>query len=163
MVRLSTWHEFWITVKRLPTAVHNNTHEVNVCKDGSLAPETLQVILGGQNEFGSGSNLGLELSGGSAFGAVDVDFFAYKEGVLAPPTPGLTGDYNNDHKVDAADYVIWRNGGPLQNETATLGVVTAEDYSAWRGIFGASSSGGAGSLNNAVPEASPFRVLIWHC
>ena len=27
---------------------------------------------------------------------------------------GVTGDYNGNGTVDAADYVLWRNGGPLQ-------------------------------------------------
>jgi VCBS repeat-containing protein len=48
----------------------------------------------------------------------------------------LTGDYNNNGTVDAADYVLWRNGGPLQNESATPGTVTAEDYGIWRANFG---------------------------
>ena len=46
-----------------------------------------------------------------------------------PPTydlfvpAGVPGDYNNNGKVDAADYVLWRNGGPLQNEVTTPGTV----------------------------------------
>ena len=48
---------------------------------------------------------------------------------------GIAGDYNNDGKVDAADYVLWRNGGPLQNETVTPGINTIEDYTVWRAQF----------------------------
>ena len=29
---------------------------------------------------------------------------------------GVPGDYNGNGVVDMADYVLWRNGGPLQNE-----------------------------------------------
>jgi hypothetical protein len=47
----------------------------------------------------------------------------------------LIGDYNNNGSVDMADYVLWRNGGPLQNEEATPGVVTQEDYGVWRANF----------------------------
>ena len=54
-------------------------------------------------------------------------------GDLAPGTPG---DYNGNGKVDGADYVVWRNGGPLQNETFTPGSTTPEDYTAWRASFG---------------------------
>ena len=43
---------------------------------------------------------------------------------------GLPGDYNNNSKVDAADYVLWRNGGPLQNEVDTPGTVNGADYTA---------------------------------
>ena len=39
----------------------------------------------------------------------------------------VPGDYNNDGIVDASDYVVWRkslaNNAPLDNETASLGVV----------------------------------------
>src|SRR3954468_9066969 len=38
---------------------------------------------------------------------------------LAPVS--VQGDYNNNGVVDAADYVLWRNGGPLQNEVDTPG------------------------------------------
>ena len=55
----------------------------------------------------------------------------------------LPGDYNNNGTVDAADYVLWRKGGPLQNEVDTPGVVNAADYTAWRARFGNSGSGAA--------------------
>ena len=54
--------------------------------------------------------------------------------MLAPP--GVAGDYNNNGKVDAADYVLWRNGGPLQNEVDAPGTVNGADYTAWRARFG---------------------------
>jgi hypothetical protein len=64
-----------------------------------------------------------------------------------PPTltieyqPVFAGDYNNDGRVDAADYVLWRKHldefTMLANETATPGRVTAEDYDIWRTHFGA--------------------------
>ena len=37
----------------------------------------------------------------------------------------MLGDYNNNGTVDAADYVLWRNGGPLQNESDMPGTVNA--------------------------------------
>jgi hypothetical protein len=59
------------------------------------------------------------------------------------------GDYNANGAVDAADYVVWRNGGPLQNEVegVTPGQVTQEDYDAWRAQFG---GGGASDPVSAV-------------
>jgi hypothetical protein len=50
--------------------------------------------------------------------------------------PLLPGDYNNNGTVDTADYVLWRNGGPLQNEVDTPGTVTQADYDVWRANFG---------------------------
>lgn len=77
-------------------------------------------------------------------------------GDLAPGTPG---DYNGNGKVDGADYVLWRNGGPLQNETVTLGSTTPEDYAAWRSSFGNPGAGaGIGAGGGAVPE--PCSLLL---
>ncbi len=78
----------------------------------------------------------------------------------APPLP-LSADYNNDGEVDAADYVLWRKGGPLQNEVETPGMVTQEDYDAWRARFG--NTLGVGSSNSsspAVPEPHVISLLI---
>src|SRR5262249_49932307 len=46
---------------------------------------------------------------------------------------GNPGDYDNNGKVDASDYVLWRNGGPLQNDP-TPGVQDA-DYDFWKAHF----------------------------
>jgi hypothetical protein len=54
----------------------------------------------------------------------------------------LVGDYDGNGVVDAADYVLWRNGGPLQNEGATFGIVTSEDYDVWRANFGKTTASG---------------------
>jgi hypothetical protein len=80
---------------------------------------------------------------------------------LAMPPPGTPGDYNNDGAVDAADYVVWRNGGPLQNETATPGSVTSEDYDQWRARFGNSAGGSAsGQSANAAPEPATSLMFV---
>ena len=72
---------------------------------------------------------------------------------------GVQGDYNNNGAVDAADYVLWRNGGPLQNEVDTPGTVNAADYDAWRARFG--SITGSGAISAAeVPEASTVVLLL---
>jgi hypothetical protein len=80
--------------------------------------------------------------------------------ILAGATaPGIAGDYNNDGKVDMRDYVLWRNGNPLQNETVTPGSNTAEDYSVWRANFGNTAGSGATlGAGAAVPE--PGSLLL---
>jgi hypothetical protein len=55
----------------------------------------------------------------------------------------LNGDYNGNGKVDAADYVLWRN-----NPTDFGG---SGGYTTWRANFG--NPPGAGSAS-AVPEPS---------
>lgn len=75
---------------------------------------------------------------------------------------GLPGDFNGNGVVDMADYVLWRNGGALQNEISTPGVDDAQDYLDWRANFGKSAA--AGSLSSAgqtVPEPAICGLLFW--
>ncbi len=66
----------------------------------------------------------------------------------AEPPAALAGDYNQNGRVDAADYVAWRKGAsPNPN---TIG-----DYNTWRANFGSGSGSVAGdglSSVTAVPE-----------
>jgi hypothetical protein len=73
---------------------------------------------------------------------------------------GVQGDYNNNGVVDAADYVLWRNGGPLQNEVDAPGTVNAADYTAWRARFGNTSGAGAGLSGGAVPEPTAILLVL---
>jgi pectate lyase len=77
--------------------------------------------------------------------------------------PLLAGDYNNDGKVDAADYTVWRDalhsGGALLNETASLGIVDGDDYDAWKANFGATAELDAGAAV-AVPEPAAIWLFI---
>ena len=59
--------------------------------------------------------------------------------------------------MDAADYVQWRNGGPLQNDP-TPGVQPA-DYTVWRTNFGR-TAGSASAVVASVPEPTAL-VLMW--
>jgi hypothetical protein len=64
---------------------------------------------------------------------------------------GLLGDYNDNGKVDAADYVVWRKG---------LGSIYAQsDYDVWRAHFG-QTDGSAASQLSAVPEPITLMMLI---
>jgi hypothetical protein len=69
----------------------------------------------------------------------------------------LIGDYNNNGVVDAADYVLWRNGGPLMNDSTPAGV-GPEDYNVWRENFGKTATPGSAAAA-AVPEPSTFVLL----
>jgi hypothetical protein len=68
----------------------------------------------------------------------------------APGTGGIPGDYNNDNKVDAADYVVWRKTSGSQG-----------GYDTWRMNFGRTSGSGSGSAlsGGAVPEPSALLLL----
>jgi hypothetical protein len=78
--------------------------------------------------------------------------------LFAPATSTLAGDYNNNGKVDAADYVLWRTGGPLANETVTPGMATPEDYAVWKSNFGNSAAGIGSSA--AVPEPVTWILFL---
>ncbi|MGE3640198.1 MAG: PEP-CTERM sorting domain-containing protein [Pirellulales bacterium] len=76
---------------------------------------------------------------------------------------GLPGDFNGDHKVDAADYTVWRDHLGAATESSLNGNgdgsngVDAGDYNLWKTNFGDTS--GAGALAAAaVPE--PGTVML---
>lgn len=73
---------------------------------------------------------------------------------------GVAGDYNNDGTVNAADYVLWRKGGPLANEVADVGTISAADYTEWRARFGNPAGSGASLGSGAVPEPSTVWMLL---
>jgi hypothetical protein len=68
---------------------------------------------------------------------------------------GLAGDHNGDGKVDAADYVLWRN------DPASFGG-SPGGYNAWRANFGAPGSGSGASMGSgpAVPEPASASLLL---
>jgi hypothetical protein len=82
---------------------------------------------------------------------------AVRGGVLfeTSAVPTLPGDYNQDEKVDAADYVVWRKTDGTPN-----------GYNLWRNNFGlTAASGGAASspalTSVEVPEpALPMMIAI---
>jgi hypothetical protein len=64
--------------------------------------------------------------------------------------PELHGDYNDDGKVDAADYVVWRKNDGTQS-----------DYDMWRANFGRNddNNSGAGTYA-AVPEPTILIMFV---
>jgi len=71
-------------------------------------------------------------------------------------TPIVTGDYNGNGIVDAADFVEWRKG---------LGTTyTQNDYTVWRANFGRTAGSGAGAgaapVSAVVPEPSSVVGLL---
>jgi hypothetical protein len=85
--------------------------------------------------------------------------------LIAPPV-SPTGDYNNNGRVDAADYVVWRNQNGQNVPAGTgadgsnNGTVGPEDYTFWRTRFGQTVGSGSGLTNNAVPEPTSTATVI---
>lgn len=74
---------------------------------------------------------------------------------------GVDGDYNNDGRVDAADYTVFRDrlGQPitLPNDT-TPGTVDTGDYTVWQNNYGATAASAT-----AVPEPSALLIGLLAC
>jgi hypothetical protein len=88
-----------------------------------------------------------------------------KVNLVVPEPQILPGDYNGDDKVDAADYVAWRNTvgqnvnpgtGADGNGDGTISIV---DHDVWRAKFGDSRPAG-GSSNPAVPEPTSAVLFL---
>jgi hypothetical protein len=77
-------------------------------------------------------------------------------------TAGVAGDYNNNGVVDAADYVLWRKGGSLQNEGRSVGIIDQQDYNFWKARIGATSSGSglASAAMSSVPEPTTVELVV---
>jgi hypothetical protein len=75
---------------------------------------------------------------------------------LASAITMLAGDFNEDGRVDAADYVVWRKTDGTQDE-----------YNTWRTNFGR-TAGGDGSAasfaaQSAVPEPTTILLIMVGC
>jgi hypothetical protein len=125
---------------------------------GDGSPGVPATAAGRRVFFGGGDYLGSDLTadGYKLFDAA-ITWAAAK------PVAGVPGDYNGNGTVDAADYVAWRDGGPLANEVATPGSITAEDYNEWRARFGNIAGLGSGNSAAAVPEPSGclLAAIAW--
>jgi hypothetical protein len=87
-----------------------------------------------------------------------------QSGVFGSSVSMITGDYNTNGAVDAADYVLWRDTlGLAGNELAADGngndEIDAGDYEVWRANFG--RTGGDSELaSRAVPEPASMVTLL---
>jgi hypothetical protein len=112
-------------------------------------------------------DVGPTLGSEAAVSAGDVtlmDVIGYD--VAVPP---VTGDYNGNGIVDAADYTVWRD--TLGSTTdlrangdstgASVGVVDQADYNLWKTNFGMHVGSGSGADESAaVPEPATLLILF---
>ena len=87
----------------------------------------------------------------------------YLSGVLRV-VGNLSGDYNQNGIVDAADYVVWRKsvsqmGTNLAADGNDNGQIDPGDYDVWRSHFG-QAAGNATLSVATVPEPSADTLLL---
>ena len=83
-----------------------------------------------------------------------------------PEDVGLTGDYNDNGAVDAADYTVWRDtlgqtGEGLAADGSVNDLVDDDDYVVWKTNFGVTAVSSSGADAHAiVPEPTSLALLI---
>jgi hypothetical protein len=91
---------------------------------------------------------------GIAYDEDDPNTSAIYRYVAAQGTPFVDtrpGDLNNDGRVDAADYVFWRNGAVVPDPAV---------YATWRANFGV-GAGAASHVASAVPEPAGLYPILF--
>ena len=79
---------------------------------------------------------------------------------------GSPGDFNDDGKVDNADYIVWRKtlgtnfnlGGNGDENGTSFGIVDNADYNYWRLNFGETAAGSGGGT--PIPEPASSILLL---
>jgi hypothetical protein len=154
--------------------VYGSTNGVDFTKLG-FSNDT-NPVFGLNGDYGSGvrerRSLTIQLGGAHATNLmIDVRSpwtytFLGEFVVNGSPVAGLTGDYNSNGSVDAADYVLWRNN---VGTTTTLpndligGTIGAPQYNQWRSHFGMTGAGGGAALGSAVPEPPTLCLFALGC
>lgn len=100
-----------------------------------------------------------DLDGNARPSGAGYDIGAYEFGGSATP---VTGDYNRNGAVEAADYVIWRRtiGQSVPKSSGADGdgdgLIGLGDYNVWRANFGFASAAGA----PAIPEPCTAQLIF---
>ncbi|HVT26909.1 MAG TPA: autotransporter-associated beta strand repeat-containing protein [Lacipirellulaceae bacterium] len=119
---------------------------------GGLAAGTYTLIDYAGTLMGDVANLGTP-TGPAGFAFSLMNNVAGTSVDLVVTASQFAGDYNNDGKVDAADYVLWRKDPAAHGGTP-------DGYNTWRTHFGESNLGSGSSLGSAaVPEPATLILL----
>ena len=154
---VTQFHEFWVTIQASDGAAGNGSHRVTIYIDGDTVGQSFPVTAGTGNDGETLTNasfisMGLNNSGGAS--CYDVDFFGYKQGVVAPSlqtaAPAIPANLtaaNSDSRValswsEAPDpgadgYIIKRSGtsGGPYTPIATNAITSYRDTNVVNGLF----------------------------
>ena len=77
----------------------------------------------------------------------------------------LAGDYNNNGRVDAADYSLWRNtlgsSTDLRADGNGSGKVDTADYSFWKQRYGQTAGASASALGFDISIPEPSAICLF--
>jgi hypothetical protein len=140
--------------KRLSDGVSLFSRSGSLAGTGAGPIDCLEITL-----FSNGSGDGQKGGGGSPTG--EREFFFNDLQIAAP----LTGDYNHNGVVDAADYTVWRDtfGQAVPAGTGADGsgdgTVNLADYNVWKSSFGTGLAA-ASQLPASVPEPGADELAV---
>ncbi len=77
----TTWHDYWITIQQDVTGY--GTHLVKIYLDGSTVSNDFYVTAGDGNDY-EDSYILMGMGSTPQSGAIDIDYFAYKQGIFYP-------------------------------------------------------------------------------
>ena len=139
---------------------HGGTVAIDLAQLAALASPTQLKLLGWGSQIGASSATAVTFLNGAA---LPYAFQADGLYVTVQPSAGLAGDYNDDGKIDAADYTVWRDNlgaATLTNRGAGItGPVGTNDYNYWKSHFGEGMGSGA-AAGAAIPEPSTACLLF---
>ena len=114
------WHEFWITIQADPTGT--GTHMATIYVDGSMDPEVFYLTAGDGDDYGD-NYIAMGVGATPQSGAIDIDFFGYKPGVIRPDEvykAGSPSPADGDRAV-VLPLFQWKAGGDAALHSVYLG------------------------------------------
>lgn len=139
---------------------HGGTIAIDLAQLVAPPSPTQLKLLGWGSEVGASSSTAVSFLNGTALPYV---FQADGLYVTVQASAALAGDYNDDGKIDAADYTVWRDNlgaATISNRGAGItGPVGTNDYNYWKTHFEEGMGSGA-AVWVAIPEPASWYLMF---
>lgn len=142
--------QYRMSITAIGTQITGNLYEIGGGLISTTTATNAEIADGYSGIFGISGSAGTGITPTTPLGSsLDFTIDNFRTETAAAP---LTGDYNTNGKVDAADYVLWR-------ETNING---PQGYTDWRANFG-NPPGSAAALGSstAVPEPATCILMLF--